>query len=62
MKKIIIFLLLLVFSGCSFICNDDPSIRSFGMSEQQADEVIEEIKQKPDDEKTNIWPRKQKIE
>lgn len=62
MKKIIVFFLLLAFSGCSFICNEDQSIRSFGMSEQQADEVVDEIQAKPDDEKTNIWPRRQEIE
>ncbi|MDP8264422.1 MAG: hypothetical protein P9M12_02945 [Candidatus Aceula lacicola] len=60
MKKLIVFLLLLTVAGCAFIYSKDETVKSVGISKTDAGQVLDEIQQKPDDEKTKIWPREKK--
>jgi len=60
MKKVIILFLISTLAGCAFIYSKDETVKSVGISKADAGQVLDEIQQKPDDEKIKIWPRKKK--
>ena len=57
MKKAIILLLFLAVSGCAFIYSKDEAVKSVGIKQPEAGQILDEIQKKPDNEKIKIWPR-----
>ncbi len=60
MKNIIIVLLLsILISGCSVILREDKDIRAIGLKEERAQEVLKVMDKTSEEQKTQIWPRRQ---
>lgn len=54
-----IFILCFFIGGCAFIFREDNNIKISGINLEQAQEIIKDIDEKPENEKVAIWPRKQ---
>jgi uncharacterized protein YceK len=59
MKMMMIILLSAVLmSGCSLVIREDTKLRTIGVQEESAKEVLRKVDQTPEDQKTKIWPRR----
>ncbi len=55
---LVILLSAILISGCSFVIREDTQLRTIGVDEQSAKEVLRSVDQMPEDQKTKIWPRR----